>query len=448
MPNIIDETSRDVLEQAGVDGNETPLAPEPAPSVEPTFADGESLPDAAGVEQGREPAASPVGGDAETNIDANEVTDGVSQPEEAPSEVQRRANPQTPEPTAQPPEASDLPEDTPQVDPDTSQLEDELDEDLMMKLTVGFQQIAPEEPFPLDPAETGAEKDSEECPAPKSNRPRVNSAGINPKERFAPKLNRTPVNGPRPRSESKKKAPEPTENDGSQTSKLCFDTIKKLGGQEQELSLEEREAMVQGCLNALLNEFHLHQEGTVVLVGMLYEADAEVYSKCVKPWIRRGLLVGAGVLDSTARSILNRISIARPCFIEDLGLCDSDDIAMLDAALAAYVQYLHLNIAVRRSNWNEPFCSIQRRGILARLNSSSEKSLQLYMATMKEFRNKKSKKDSEDSGRQRNSPNRSCRPAQAVERSADGGEILSEYEKANSAERLSSSSAKKTEVQS
>ncbi|MBT3202569.1 MAG: hypothetical protein HN350_21935 [Phycisphaerales bacterium] len=214
------------------------------------------------------------------------------------------------------------------------------------------------------------------------------------------------------------------------------------------MSAEERQAMMESCLMALLTEFSLHQEGTMALVDMLHDADSESYVKTVKPWVKRGLFVGTGGLDSTVRYAWNKVAIVRPCLIDDLGLQDTDDLVMLDSALAAYLQYLQLTAEVKRSNWGEYNRDLKRVAQLAQINSAAQSSLKIYLGIMKDLRFNKARKEAEQAERQRQRSDRPCRPARTVEKSVAGGKILSEFEDANSTGRSPVSSEGETEVQS
>jgi len=428
MDAIAYDTYQDAPSQTGVDGTEIPSAPEPAPSVETPSVDVESPPDTPEAEQGCEPPALSIEDDAETHAEVDEAGDDVGRPEEEASGLHYPAKRQPPKLPAMPLVISDPPDDAPKGESIVSDIKDMLNEEDPLKTMVRFQKMAFENSFSFDSPDEAAGTTPEPWSVTSSNR-------------------RGPDESPR-RDEPQDVASDPTDRDGSATSRLCFETIDKLRSQDQEFSPEEREAMMQGCLSALLTEFDLHQEGTTALVDMLHDADTESYLKCAKQWIRRGQFVSVGVLDSTAMYIWNQVMIVRPCFIHDLGLCDTDDIATLDAALAAYINYLQLNAEVRRSNWNEHHRNLKRVAILDRLNNSAQNSLKIYLGIMKDLRSAKSKRDAEDSGRQPSSPVRPHRPAPTTGRTVTGQRILREYRDANSAGRLSPSSGEDVEVQS
>jgi len=206
--------------------------------------------------------------------------------------------------------------------------------------------------------------------------------------------------------------------------------------------------MMENCLAALLTEFALHQDGTMALVDMLHDADSELYAKCAKPWVKRGLFVGTGGLDSTPRYAWNKIMIVRPCLIDDLGLHDTDEIVMFDLALAEYLQYLQLTAEVKRSNWGEFNRDPKRVVQLARVHSAAQNSLKLYVRMMKDLRHAKSQKDAEESSQQRDRRSRSRRQMPSAGGTAGGKKILSEFEMANLAGESSSSAAGEREVQS
>ena len=428
MPTIIHDADTDVLEGTGVDTSEVPSSPQSAPLAQPPVADVESWPDVPAVEQGCEPPALSAEGDAETHAEVDEDGNDERRREEVASGLHYPGRHLPPKPPAPPPAISDPPGGAPKVAPCIAQLEEMLNEQNPLKTMKEFLNMESQRPIIFESPDEAA------------------GTGPEPQPVATPKPSGT--DDPQFQRESQSSDPDPADNDGSATSRLCFETIDKLCSQDQEFSLEEREAMMQGCLSALLTEFDLHQDGTTALVDMLHDADAESYLKCAKQWITRGLFVSVGVLDSTAMYIWNQVMIVRPCFIHDLGLCDTDDIATLDAALAAYINYLQLNAEVRRSNWNEHHRNLKRVAILDRLNNSAQNSLKLYLGIMKDLRRAKSKRDAEDSRRQPSSPVRSHRPAPTTGRTVAGQRILREYRDANSAERLSPSSGEDVEVQS
>ena len=422
MTMIMDKPTLDMFEQNGVYASEAPPSPAVIALMEGLFA--EVL---AGADQRRESSALSVGGVVETDLEADEVCDRAGQSEETEPGSQRRDGSGLRKSTVRP-SASDSPGETPRVTSGCSPLENALDEDDPTGLAV---QLADREPEVL------LHGDSFES-----------EPGTDPETSSESESNRTPSDGRRRQSEAREIGPEPAESDGSATYRLCAETINKLNGPEQKLPVEERQAMMVGCLDALLTEFDLNQEVMMTLVDMLHHGDAESYLKYARAWVRRGLFVSAGSLDPVTRYAWNKVTIVRPCLIDDLGLTDTDDIAMLDVGLGAYIQYLELATDIRQLNWNEPNRNMKQVAVRAQVSSAAQSSLKIYLGIMKDFRRNKAKKDAEDSGGQRSRPDRSHRSARTVEKSVVGEKILSEYEEANSAGRSSPGSVEEMEVQS
>jgi hypothetical protein len=429
MLKIVEDERRDVLERTGVEGSEISPALKPAPRVEPSPADVDSVTDAADVEHGREPPTSPDGGDAGIRVDAD-VVEGAGQSKETEFESQDFGRHWEQKLKARQ-SASDSSGDTPQVAPEVARLEKMLNEQDPEKIIGGYQEVEPYVPLCLDSFEDAPEKDSTARPDPES-RPCAPEKSVHQRE-------------------SQDKATEPTDDDGSKTDKLCEETIKKLGGKDQDLSVEARDAAMRCCLEALLTEVELHHEVTMELADRLYDVDREAYGKCIKPLIKGGSFMSVGTLAYEARFVWNELVLARPCVMDDLGISDADEIALFDAALGAYVQYLQLTTEVRRSNWNEPDRNLKRLKMLAQVNGAAESCLKTYLGVMKDLRLnmvRKEAKAAEEAERQRQRPDRSRRPARTVEKSVAGKKILNEYEDANSAGRSPVNPAGESEVQS
>ncbi len=431
-PSEEDDEIPNVLEQIDVAESEIPSIPESEPLAEVSLADNEFLPDAEEAEQGSEPSASPDGDDVGTHVDADEVGDEAVLSEETEAEFQRIKKRWLRRPAVQSSEA-DPSDDAPKISPEMARFNDVMDEQDPLEVIKKYQKMEDEGAWPCDADDDAPATNSEPRSAPK------------PEPRFDPQ---PASDGPRGQGESPDPAPEPGENDGSETYVRCVDTINKLYNPDRQLPVAEREEMMRCSLAALLKEFNLHHDGTMALVDMLYDVDAELYAKCAKGWVKRGLFVSAGSLDPVARYAWNKITIVRPCLIGDLGLTDTADIAMLDVGLGAYIQYLELTADIRRLNWDEASRNIEQVAARAQVNSAAQSSLKIYLGIMKEFSRNKAKKDAEDSGRQRNAPRRSRHPRRTVEKSVAGEQILSEYQEANSGDRLSQSSMEDAEVQS
>ena len=268
MPTMTKDPSLDVLERIEVVEGEIPSALKPAPSVEPPPADVDSVTDAAEIEQERELQASSPGVDAAARVEADDRAECAGQPGEAGSDSQRPDSSWSKRSIAGQ-SASDPPDGGPKAEPGVSKLQDMLDEEDPMATMAAFETMESEEPFVFEAPGDAAGAD----PAPKSkpkSKPRSKSRSTRSKPKTqsgaAPESKRPASGGSRSQGESEAKTPDPAENDGSATYKLCAETINTLNNPECKLPTEEREAMTQSCLAVLLTEFALHEDCMLFLM--------------------------------------------------------------------------------------------------------------------------------------------------------------------------------------